>query len=260
MNTKGLETKEQSVPSVPDFVDSRRSVATPADNSKQVLSQSKWPKSFEVDTSKLTPVSFWESYGYNIEDQNTDVGEIKSSAPLVALVSDQLPKHLSQVSIRDLIDRYISDLSGHLSYFSEKAQVCLVYGGKKHSDPKTMLDWGSNVSLVDDLWCKEMGIPVIPTSLRLATSNAASTKLIGITPVLTVSYGAPPCEFCTQHAFLVVPHVSNGPFRILIGNGDAMKHGGIQGLGANTVSYRTKWNTMGLKSPVVSFPLLACRP
>ena len=81
---------------------------------------------------------------------------------------------------------------------------------------------------------KEKGIDIIPTSLRL-TFASSSTCLVGITPVLTLSYGSGPQAFTTRHAFLVVKHNPNGPFRVLIGNRDAIQFGGIQDLGANTL-------------------------
>ena len=121
-----------------------------------------------------------------------------------------------------------------------------------------MLDLGSNVCLVDDQWCKERGIPVIPTNMRLMLASS-STKLQGITPVLTLSYGAK-SEFCTKHAFLVIPYDPKGVCRVLIGNRDLVQYGGIQDLGGNTVSFRTEWDTKGMKSPLVSFPLVFGRP
>ena len=64
--------------------------------------------------------------------------------------SGSIPDSNSRVLTRDLIDRYVSDLSGKLSYLATSAQVGLVYNGVKHLEPKMMLDWGSNVCLVDD--------------------------------------------------------------------------------------------------------------
>ena len=241
-------------------IDSRRASASQVDKSQVQSPLIKTrPKSFEIDESKLGPsLREWE-FDY-LHDQSKDVGNISQNKQLITLSSDAIPSSLPQVSVRELIDRYLLDLSGNLSYFAPKSQVGLLHGGDKHSDPKTMLDWGSNVYLVDDKFCRENGIPIFPTSIRLATSNAASTRLVGITPVITVSYGTAPDVFCTEHAFLVVPHVKNGPFRILIGNRDAMIHGGVHDMGAHTLSYRTKWSTMGLKSPMVSFPLISRRP
>jgi hypothetical protein len=229
------------------------------------------PKSFEIDVSKLEKGFFEHEYAFrdkhsNVEASNHTIVKptidiVESRAPaLRALSSDAIPNSLPQVSVFKLIDHYISDLSGHLSYFAPSSQVGLLYDGKIHCDPKTMLDGGSNVCLADDKWCKEHGIPVLPTKLRLATSNAASTDLAGITPVLTLSYGSGDTAFRTQHAFLVVPHVPGGPFRVLIGNRDALKHGGIVDLGAHTLSFRTEWDTKGLDSPIVSYPLVSCCP
>jgi hypothetical protein len=221
------------------------------------------PKSFEIDESKLSSNIFTE-YGYDWMNFKTnmskDVGEPGQlkAASLQAISKDSIPGSSSSVSTRDLIDRYVRDLSGLLSYLAPSAQVGLVYNGVKHKESKIMLDLGSNVCLVDDQWCKERGIPVIPTTLRL-TLASSSTNLIGITPVLTLSYGAN-SKFCTKHAFLVVPYNPKGPFRVLIGNRDLMQYGGIQDLGGNTMSFRTEWDTKGLKSPVVSFPLTSSHP
>ena len=127
------------------------------------------------------------------------VDTLESSAPaLRALSSEAMPDSVPQVSVHKLSiatsTSYLrslhpkpSDLSGHLSYFAPSAQVGLAYGGVIHSDPKTILDGGSNVCLADDKLCKEHDIPVLPNTLRLATSNATSTSLVGITPVLTLS-------------------------------------------------------------------------
>ena len=134
------------------------------------------------------------------------------------------------------------------------------YNGVKHTDPRTMLDLGSNVSLVDDKWCVEKGIPILPTHLSLSTSNATGTAVLGTTPVCTLSYGSPPNEVRTQHAFLVVPYRKKAPFRVLIGNGDAMALGGIQDLGINSFSVRTQFSTLGTRSPVLSYPLISSLP
>jgi hypothetical protein len=134
--------------------------------------------------------------------------------PLQVILPRLAKRSLRILSI-DRVDRYYSDLSGHLSYFAPDSQVGLIYEGVKHSDPRMMLDFGSNVSLATDKWCKERGIPVIRTSIRLDTSNAASTSLVGTTPVLTVSYRSHPNVFCTRHAFLVVCTLPRAPLLML---------------------------------------------
>ena len=245
-------------------IDLRRSVATAVDNSQvNPTLKEKRPESFRVDESKLGPS--YKQYGFDWvflkEDQSKDVDTFvsKNAISLQAIPSGSIPGSNSRVSTRDLIDRYVSDLSGKLSFLATSAQVGLVYNGVKHLEPKMMLDWGSNVCLVDDKWCREKGIDILPTALRL-TLASSSTDLVGITPVLTLSYGSGPQAFTTRHAFLVVKHNPKGPFRVLIGNRDAMQFGGIQDLGANTLSYRPEWDTKGLKSPLVSFPLTSSHP
>ena len=243
----------------PAFVDTRRSSAvraTPVDNSEvnQETSEPK-PLPFLIDESKLMPDS-----SYPIP------GTLKWPAIIdtpVSMLADAKDSFLSSQDLSakcDLVDRYVSNLAGTLSYFAPAAQVGVEYEGIKHSEPRTMLDLGSNVSLVDNKWCVEKGIPILPTQLSLNTSNATGTGVLGTTPMCTVSYGSPPHEVRTQHAFLVVPYRKKAPFRVLIGNGDAMSLGGIQDLGTNAFSIRTQYSTLGTRSPVLSYPLISSLP
>ena len=213
------------------------------------------PLSFEIDWSKMTPDSSYPVPGILNWPKITD--------PPVSMLADAKALHASpqdSQSDGDRIDRYLGSLQGTLSYFAPVAQVGVEYNGVKHSDSRIMLDLGSNLSLVDDKWCGEKGIPILPTHLSLSTSNATSTAVLGTTPVCTVSYGSPPNEVRTQHAFLVVPYRKKAPFKVLIGNGDAMALGGIQDLGTNSFSIRTQFSTMGTRSPVLSYPLISSLP
>ena len=224
-------------------VDSRRSSAPLAEIPKVTIPKKRKVVSFEIDKQKLEP---WMQ---DVQDQLDFLASHETHS-----------SSLTQAAICDLIDEYIRALSGHLSYFAPAAQVGLEFDGVKHLESNIMLDLGSNVCLTDDKWCSDHNIPVFETGLSLNTSNAVGTGLFGITPVLTISYGSPPHEVRTKHAFLVVPHRKKAPFRVLIGNSDVLRYGGSQDLGTQTLSLRTHWDTMGLKSPVVSLPLLARRP
>jgi hypothetical protein len=194
---------EQSIkaPSI-ELIDSRRSAATNVDK-PQVTQPSprKRPLSFEIDVSKLGPE--FKEYGfpwlYDVEDQSTNVDKfVTSNAPPIQAMSSlaHTEASLKVAATRDLIARYFSDLSGHLSYLAPSAQVGLVYKGVKYQEPKMMLDWGSNVCLVDDQWCIDRGIPISRTEMRL-TLASSSVGLIGTTPVLSLSYGPPGQEFIT---------------------------------------------------------------
>jgi len=230
-------------------VDSRRSIAPRADISQ--VTQRKRPVSFEVIQEAIEP---WMII--------SDISEKRDlHNPVETLLTvDALSSSMPQVDHCDLIDEYIHNLPGRLSYFAPDAQVGISYEGVKSSDPSIMLDLGSNVCLIDDKWCHEHNIPVYETSLSLNTSNAVSTSLVGITPPLAVCYGPPSHEVRTYHAFLVVRYRKKAPFRALIGNCDVMRFHGIQDLGTQTVSFRTEWDTKGVNSPLVTFPILARRP
>ena len=92
--------------------------------------QQKRPQSFEIDESKLGPsLREWE-WDY-LRDPPKDVVKLLRSKGFLRSARMLFP-HLHPRS--HLIDRYIDDLSGNLSYLSPKAQVGLVYGGEKHSD------------------------------------------------------------------------------------------------------------------------------
>jgi hypothetical protein len=111
---------------------------------------------------------------------------------------------------------------------------------------------------MDELFAKENGIIVHPTSMRLATSNAVSTSLKGVTEPITIRYGTSGIQ--AKHPFLVVAYRESAPFRVLIGNAEGLKYGGRHDLGLNTLDLRIHWDTMGQDSSVVSFPLVNLRP
>ena len=228
-----------------------QTVKTSAIPSDVVISKTRRPLSFEVIEQQIEP---WMII--------SDISEKRDlSNPVATLLAvDALSSSVPQVDHCDLIDEYIHNLPGRLSYFAPDAQVGISYEGVKSSDPSIMLDLGSNVCLIDDKWCHEHNIPVYETSLSLNTSNAVSTSLVGITPPLAVCYGPPSHEVRTYHAFLVVRYRKKAPFRALIGNCDVMRFHGIQDLGTQTVSFRTEWDTKGVNSPLVTFPILARRP
>ena len=165
----------------------------------------------------------------------------------------------------DLIRSYLKKLAGKLTYFEPTSDPLRSVGvidsmGRKHCDADIMLDGGSNVNIVDEERAAEWGVKIFPTSLRLTTSNAVSTPLVGVTEKLVVSYGSGPDEIRTEHCFLVVPRHAGACYRTLIGNSDGTMYGCIHDHGAQEYILRTQFASLGLKSPQVAFPLVSRKP
>jgi len=161
---------------------------------------------------------------------------------------------------------YLASIDGRLSFFAPSAnpdrQVGLLLPGKsgkkeKVFSPRMLLDLGSNIFIMDDLFASEHEIPVYSSPLRMATANGSLTSTQRVTGPITVSYGT---SLYADHHFVIVPYRSDAPFRILIGNCDGMRWGGSHDIGANTWNLRPLFATEGLESPVVSFPLVHFKP
>jgi hypothetical protein len=175
------------------------------------------------------------------------------------------PHGIPPSSPQDLIAQYQRSLTPALSFYARdssdpKAQVGLILNGKKVTEHATLHDWGSDCNLMDAEIARLHDVAIYPTSIRLATSNGVSTPLQGMTAPITVSYGGGENEIRTSHCFLVTAYRPGAPYRILLGNQDAVAYGAIHDMGTHTLSMRTKWQTMGTSSPVVTFPLVFRRP
>ena len=134
---------------------------------------------------------------------------------------------------------YLASIDGRLSFFAPSAnpdrQVGLLLHGKsgkmeKVFSSRMLLDLGSNIFIMDDLFASEHDIPVYSSPLRMATANGSLTSTQRVTGPITVSYGT---ALHADHHFVIVPYRSDAPFRILIGNCDGMRWGGSHDIGAS---------------------------
>ena len=104
--------------------------------------------------------------------------------------------------------RNLGKNGGGLSYFlnpprDPSKQVGLLISGRKHIIQKTLLDFGSNISLLGSETAKSLGLTIYPSPLTLTTSNEVDSAVMGCTDVIPISYGDGENEVITHHSFLV---------------------------------------------------------
>jgi hypothetical protein len=113
--------------------------------------------------------------------------------------------------------------------------VALMIGGKRVSDLVTMADDGANVHLMTRQACVKKGVSFFPSAITLTTSNALSTKPLGVTGPVTIVYGCGPNEVRVDHCFVVVEGMDS-VFEVLLGNVDTEAFAGVIDAKAQTYS------------------------
>jgi hypothetical protein len=132
--------------------------------------------------------------------------------------------------------------------------VGILYEGQIATSLKIMLDSGANINLMSEGTCKKLGIPVLPTSIRLTTSNQRTTETAGITPPVGIVYGVDTAQpLVVWHYFLVTRGMEQ-LYEVLIGNLDTQQYGGTTDSGAGTHTLRPQFQQIGMKSSTLTFP------
>ena len=137
--------------------------------------------------------------------------------------------------------------------------VGLIVGATKFAIKGTMLDFGSNVSLMDDEIAHDLGLEVLDMPMGLHTS-AGTARISGVTSLVWVDYGSGENAIATHHHFLVVPRQPKGAFRVLIGNTDSQHFGGVHDTAAGTLTLRPHYPTDHLNGRELVLPVSAYSP
>lgn len=158
----------------------------------------------------------------------------------------------------DLVEAYFKKQKNNLFFFSNPSTdpskcVGVRVGGEKCLTARPLLDYGSNCFIIIDSEARRLGIPILPFNLSLNTSNGVSS-IQGVTPPVTISYGAPPSELTSEHCMLVISAHSNTCFTILFGNPDAITFDAIHDVTANLLYMRPKGlsQDQGLALPITT--------
>lgn len=127
---------------------------------------------------------------------------------------------------------------GTLRYFlndpdEPSTNVSLIYKGMRTTWGSTFMDDGANIDMMDESVRSYIGVPVLPSSVRLATSTSTSSNVLGMTPPITIEYGQGRDAIRVIRPFLVVEGMK-GVYDILICNQDTQSYKGIINAGANT--------------------------
>ena len=120
-----------------------------------------------------------------------------------------------------------------------------------------LVDTGANVCCITKKLCNKLGIPILPTTMRLATSTSEGNSLVGVTPPVALIYGvAHPNVLVVWHLFYVTEDV-DGIYQVLIGNLDTDRYGAVIDTGSRVLTMRPQFQHMGVNS--AGIPLDLCR-
>ena len=191
-------------------------------------------------------------------------GPVKMVQPTVALCPTQTPSEASKTA-RVAYFRSLGKTGGGLSYFlnppqDPTKQVGLLIKGEKVVINKTLLDFGSNISLLGDSTAKALGLAIHPSPLKLTTSTEVDSTVMGCTDVIPISYGDGENEVITHHSFLVSREHPGLPYSMLLGTPDSKIHGQIHDQSTDVMWMKPHWQTLGEAAKILGFPLHVVRP
>jgi hypothetical protein len=134
--------------------------------------------------------------------------------------------------------------------------MILFVNEKAHTCTHVMIDDGANCNLMDKEERIACGVQRYPTDIRLTTSNGSGTEVLGITDPIKVVYGVGTSgQIAVWHYFLVTQGMSH-IYRVLLGNLDIQRFGGVIDAGRNTLALRGAYPSLGVRAPALVLPTI----
>ena len=202
----------------------------------------------------------------NRKDEASSAGT--APAPHPGLASSIGPRpanfNVGHVSPVPTDDEYAAQLSVNntLTYFappSGKHERCLglmLQGSNTvHKKLKMLLDPGANINVIGEATCIRLGIPILPTSMRLTTSTSQDNPVVGMTPFIAFVYGAGLDKpLITRHRCLVTRDMG-ALYEVLVSNLDMDRYGAVMDAGKQQLAMRPEFSQAGVNSPVIELDL-----
>jgi hypothetical protein len=149
----------------------------------------------------------------------------------------------------------------HLRYLAQPEHapsqcMFLFVNERAHLCKLVMVDDGANCNLMDEAERIACGVRRWPTDITLTTSNGSGTRVLGITDPIKVVYGAgTPHQIAVWHYFLVTEGMGH-IYRVLLGNLDTQRFGGVIDAGRNTLTLHGAYPSLGARAPALVLPTI----
>ena len=120
---------------------------------------------------------------------------------------------------------------------------------------RAMFDSGASINLITKKMCLKLGIPILPTTMQLATSTSEGNSLVGVTPMIAIVYGAGLSNpLVVWHQFYVTDGMDS-LYQVLIGNLDTIHYGAVFDFGQRMLTMRPQFEQRGASSSVISIDI-----
>ena len=120
---------------------------------------------------------------------------------------------------------------------------------------RAMFDSGASINLITKKMCLKLGIPILPTTMQLATSTSEGNSLVGVTPMIAIVYGAGLSNpLVVWHQFYVTDGMDS-LYQVLIGNLDTIHYGAVFDFGQRMLTMRPQFEQRGVNSAVISIDI-----